>query len=953
MMAIENGGGACDKVEALARLRERPPPPQPVPQPPVPSAPVSTRRRPVSATSSNLPPAFSASTSTRRRSPVTEKSTVITDPKVSSQNNRTTSTNYIATKKTESDQQATSVPVKRTSQRMQNSILASTANNNTNSTTHNNNNTLPSTLADDSKSTTTTAMSPSAPTAMLPPKILVSTPSGGTSPVSMEDSPKSQTEGSIVLAKSTETQEERLRAGEEKVESQNPQTQEIIDLDDEGEQEEDQTTDDNNSPLTTAVPYPGTFKTVPEAVAKTVNNRAEGGAIGSSTGRMDENKRAVPMQDRHSVTMGSVDLASASCNQVEQVEHYSAGSTSSGDESVEFEPDSSSQQAQDQELMTTSAAEDLFSSTVSEVLASACRPNLGGTYGTMEGGNNGGGGSYHCQPCHKSFPSSKMLQAHNQSMHLDKSFVCEICGKAFRFRSNLAEHRSVHTAVKPFVCKFCGKSSRLKGNLTKHILKHHKTEQKDYIGTDDIIIKKGKKSVKDPAAIDFLEKSMIVLDSDGMMPMNTSDKQTSSTSSMLGRNNNNSDQQQQCFLLSLGLDGSIDLKGEAVDEDMDGSADEGSTVASGRGSSVSNRGHDITSSTNNITDQLLQRCNSAAMKMEFSDSPAHDTIELDNEDDDYGSADSHHQSQQFSLSADALANLANQLSAAGSGNIATPQLAPGSAALAAAACKALFFNNHGGGQKGGNIEVDSDLLAELASAFNAAQKAQQQNRGNNQGTSATQIAAASTPTNFIVRKTIGSNGASDSGNRMANDASAVSQSMSAGGGKLNSSKCPECGKQLRKARDLVAHMAMIHNIAPTSVNSQQAHSTPLSAAAIVSNVKNYLNTNGDSTRHNTNGGGWDGGNHSTADMTQELRSIKQIISEFKHTGPTVNTKIEQTLNSLDNRVGRMEKQLEMALNSIYTLVQLQTGINQQMSRLRDETADKLRTIIGALSPDNS
>lgn len=49
------------------------------------------------------------------------------------------------------------------------------------------------------------------------------------------------------------------------------------------------------------------------------------------------------------------------------------------------------------------------------------------------------------------------------------------------------------------------------GNLTKHILKHHKTEQLDYIGTDEIIIKKGKKSVKDPIAIEFLEKSMIVM----------------------------------------------------------------------------------------------------------------------------------------------------------------------------------------------------------------------------------------------------------------------------------------------------------------------------------------------------------------------------------------------------------------------------------------------------------
>lgn len=155
-----------------------------------------------------------------------------------------------------------------------------------------------------------------------------------------------------------------------------------------------------------------------------------------------------------------------------------------------------------------------------------------------------------------------MLQTHNQTFHLDKSFVCEICGKAFRFRSNLAEHRSVHTAVKPFVCKFCGKSSRLKGkffktyffdkilgNLTKHILKHHKTEQKDYIGTDDIIIKKGKKSVKDPAAIDFLEKSMIVLQQGG----NATDSVSPNTEL---------DEQQQCFFLSLGLDNgsSIDLK---------------------------------------------------------------------------------------------------------------------------------------------------------------------------------------------------------------------------------------------------------------------------------------------------------------------------------------------------------------------------------------------------------
>ncbi|KIH68723.1 zinc finger, C2H2 type [Ancylostoma duodenale] len=126
------------------------------------------------------------------------------------------------------------------------------------------------------------------------------------------------------------------------------------------------------------------------------------------------------------------------------------------------------------------------------------------------------------------------------------SFICEICGKAFRFRSNLAEHRSVHTALKPYVCKYCGKSSRLKGNLTKHILKHHKKEQNEQIGKDDIIIK------KDPAAVDFLEKSMIV------MAQNTNND--SSTPSLLPKEETND--QERSILISLGLDynHSLDLR---------------------------------------------------------------------------------------------------------------------------------------------------------------------------------------------------------------------------------------------------------------------------------------------------------------------------------------------------------------------------------------------------------
>ncbi|ETN69393.1 zinc finger, C2H2 type [Necator americanus] len=157
-----------------------------------------------------------------------------------------------------------------------------------------------------------------------------------------------------------------------------------------------------------------------------------------------------------------------------------------------------------------------------------------------------------CPQCPKTFANVRLLQQHQQMFHSDKSFVCEICGKAFRFRSNLAEHRSVHTALKPYVCKYCGKSSRLKGNLTKHILKHHKKEQNEQIGKDDIIIKKGKKSVKDPAAVDFLEKSMIV------MAQNTTNESTTLT--LLPKDENN--EQERSILISLGLDynHSLDLR---------------------------------------------------------------------------------------------------------------------------------------------------------------------------------------------------------------------------------------------------------------------------------------------------------------------------------------------------------------------------------------------------------
>ncbi|EPB69826.1 hypothetical protein ANCCEY_11086 [Ancylostoma ceylanicum] len=50
------------------------------------------------------------------------------------------------------------------------------------------------------------------------------------------------------------------------------------------------------------------------------------------------------------------------------------------------------------------------------------------------------------------------------------------------------------------------------------------------------------------------------------------------------------------------------------------------------------------------------------------------------------------------------------------------------------------------------------------------------------------------------------------------------------------------------------------------------------------------------------------------------------------------------LSGMDTRIGRLEKQLEVALNSIYTLVQLTTGMNNNVTRFREDAVDQLKGI---------
>uniref|UniRef100_A0A0N5BRX4 C2H2-type domain-containing protein n=1 Tax=Strongyloides papillosus TaxID=174720 RepID=A0A0N5BRX4_STREA len=447
----------------------------------------------------------------------------------------------------------------------------------------------------------------------------------------------------------------------------------------------------------------------------------------------------------------------------------------------------------------------------------------------------------------------------------DKSFLCEICSKAFRFRSNLAEHRSVHSNLKPYVCGWCGKSSRLKGNLTKHILKHHKAEQNAYIGTDDIIIKKGKKSVKDPAAIDFLEKSMIVL-----------------TPNSTNNNNNNN-------LPNSGLG-----MGE---KHSDG---------------IENLGHFLASMKNRKR--------------------AHSSDDLDDSID--GERDKFLMSLGLEINAGAINSNSPTNSA----------------------------ESNSGEDKGENVGSGNNVPDFMNTL--------------------TSLAAGSSFSNPIsLEKLIDT--------RISNCSSPSRNSIASN---CNSTKtqCPQCGKHFRKQSSLQVHMTVNHGAPPpgSSRNSNVSQELPLeqspspsssteiklesietpvihnpvntvtaAAAALSSFLMNQNNNTGNVLSNNSKttssspafGISFDSKNVNFQNIQGELKLIKQTIHEINRNHLDSVHKLEKSLTTIDNRVDRLEKQLEMALNSIYTLVQLQTGINTNVTRFRDDACEKLKSVKALLS----
>ena len=75
---------------------------------------------------------------------------------------------------------------------------------------------------------------------------------------------------------------------------------------------------------------------------------------------------------------------------------------------------------------------------------------------------------FECPVCHEKFRHKASMISHARKHDGQRPYCCEICGKTFREPSTLKAHSRVHTGDKPYTCLDCGKSFTQRAGLNYH-----------------------------------------------------------------------------------------------------------------------------------------------------------------------------------------------------------------------------------------------------------------------------------------------------------------------------------------------------------------------------------------------------------------------------------------------------------------------------------------------------
>uniref|UniRef100_A0AC35GWW0 C2H2-type domain-containing protein n=1 Tax=Panagrolaimus sp. PS1159 TaxID=55785 RepID=A0AC35GWW0_9BILA len=201
-------------------------------------------------------------------------------------------------------------------------------------------------------------------------------------------------------------------------------------------------------------------------------------------------------------------------------------------------------------------------------------------------------------------------------------------------------------------------------------------------------------------------------------------------------------------------------------------------------------------------------------------------------------------------------------------------------------------NEEGGGGR------HSALTEDFLSHFTSAAAGGSGGGGGSSGASNVNAAVAATLANLVANnnnsihhRNNGSSTKLDDSSRISEAVSRIASSMqtpqSSISGTSKKTQCPECGKHMRKPKDLVTHLTTIHRYSPDDIanvtgNLNLMTSTSESLIIIPSSLSTTLNT----TTSSSSGGGGGADTSGISDygrsaLTTELKQIQKTLNELK------------------------------------------------------------------------